>query len=1028
MNPNRAAMVVGGGLAGMQASLLLASMGTQVYLVEKAPAIGGHQPLLDKTFPTDSCGLCFMSPRPAAHCPFVECERDERITVLTRTEVLGLEGEAGSFSARVRQRARGVDPEKCNGCGRCAEACPIAAPSEFGEGLEQRKAIYRPYVQAVPDAYVVDWESCDRCGACPKACPFGAVDLAEQDRELELKIGAIVVATGLKTLDPTLETEYGYGLFPNVVTGVQIERMLSRGGPTGGAIIRPSDGAPARKIAFIQCVGSRDPAAGRGYCSSVCCMYSAKQVRLLEERVPEASVVVFQMDARGVGKGYERYLEATRTVPSVEYRRSAVGAVKQVPATKDLLVLHVGGDGVQRQDRFDLVVLSLGLAPSDGVGELAERLGLAVNRHGFLESDAAQPGRTRVPGVFVAGGSREPMDVADAVAEGAAAAMSAAAVLGVGLGWPEEAAASTPGAGETPALPASALPAGAPPSVGVLLCNCGGGVGDRIDLAGLADRASSWPGVGHVAVVDDLCRGAAVGEFAGLRDHSANRVVVAACARGRVEEPLALAAAEAGFDTALLEPVNLREQCAWVHAGDERAAAKAEALVHMAVEKARLAAPAPRRRFALPPTALVIGGGPAGLTAATELAGQGAEVWVVEREADAGGLGAAGARASQVMLSTAKHLLVGQAQPYCGRGDPSASPQDDRMGAPFHLLSGGEVVRVNGHLGAFRTTVRTGNQEQQIEHSVVVVATGVEDASPNGGLPVQHPAVLTQAQFEASLAGDEAWARAHRRVAMLLCAGAPQTARTYCSRTCCAEAVASAMRLKSLSPDVEVYVLYREMRTYGFAEEQYEAARRAGVVFLRYESHGRPSVVPAGEKLAITVREPRLGRDVELEVDALVLSTGVQPRPNQDLARMLGINLDEDGFFVEANVKSRSTESRRPGVFLAGACQSPRSLADSLLHAKAAAARALSLLRQGGIETPPTVATVNERICSGCGLCVAVCAYGARELDDDRGVSKVVDILCQGCGACAAACPNGATQQGGFAGRQMVAVLDAALS
>ncbi len=427
-------MVVGGGLAGMQASLLLSGIGVQVYLVDRAPAIGGHQPLLDKTFPTDSCGLCFMSPRAAAYCPFVECERNERVSILPSTEVVGLAGQAGDFSVRLLRRARGVDAARCSGCGRCAEVCPVLVRSEFGGGLERRKAIYRPYAQAVPDSYLIDWSSCSRCGECANACPENAIDLQESDAESTLQVGAIILAPGFKPVDAGLKTEYGYGIYPNVVTSVQLERMLSYGGPMGGLARRPSDGRLPEKVAFIQCVGSRDPSRGRGYCSSICCMYTAKQAALLTRRSAGTSATVFQMDLRAFGKGYDGYVKGIRDGGKVEYRRSAVSTVKQVPGTRDLILSFVDGDGAKREETFSMVVLSLGVEPSDGVAQLAATLGVPLNRYGFLSSSPALREQTPLPGVFVAGGGREPMDIADSVAEGAAAAASAARVLGVRIG------------------------------------------------------------------------------------------------------------------------------------------------------------------------------------------------------------------------------------------------------------------------------------------------------------------------------------------------------------------------------------------------------------------------------------------------------------------------------------------------------------------------------------------------------------------------------------------------------------------
>ncbi|HID85957.1 MAG TPA: CoB--CoM heterodisulfide reductase iron-sulfur subunit A family protein, partial [Anaerolineae bacterium] len=423
-----AVLVVGAGIGGMGAALLLAEAGFQVHLLDRAPSIGGSQPLLDRTFPTNSCGLCFMSPLPPAYCPFIECDRHPNIHLLPYAEVEGLEGEPGRFQVTIRQKARYVDPARCDGCGACAAVCPVEVPRELGEGLETRKAIYRPYPQAVPNAFLIDMAACTRCGECLEVCQPGAIDFEQEDELRQLEVGAVLLSPGFAPFDARAKGEFGYGLYPNVLTSFQFERMLSLTSPSGGLPQRPSDGKTPRRIAFIQCVGSRDPAHGRGYCSSVCCMYATKQAMLARERAPESRVTVFYMDMRTFGKGFDRYLERAEGEYGIEYRRSMVSAVKQVPDSQNLRLSYVAEDGRPREEEFDLVVLSLGFVPPAGTDALA-RLGFDLNEHGFCHTDEFSPVETTRPGVFVAGAFREPKDIPDTVAEAAGAAAQVAAFL-----------------------------------------------------------------------------------------------------------------------------------------------------------------------------------------------------------------------------------------------------------------------------------------------------------------------------------------------------------------------------------------------------------------------------------------------------------------------------------------------------------------------------------------------------------------------------------------------------------------------
>ncbi|HEY9074387.1 MAG TPA: CoB--CoM heterodisulfide reductase iron-sulfur subunit A family protein, partial [Desulfobaccales bacterium] len=397
-----AVMVVGGGIAGIQASLDLANAGFYVYLVEKEPAIGGVMPQLDKTFPTNDCSMCIISPKLA------DCANHRNIEILAPAEMIGLDGSAGRFKVKVRQRARYIDPAKCTACGVCAQKCPMKVKDEFNLGLGWRKAAFVRYPQAVPLKYAIDKTHCiyfDKCTcrACEKFCPTGAVNLSEIDTEREVEVGAVILAPGFKPFDAVEKPEYGYGRYPNVLTSLEFERLLSATGPCGGTVKRPSDNAEPKRIAWIQCVGSRDASIGREYCSSICCMQATKQAMIAREHDPGVAATIFFLDLRAQGKGFDRYCERAREVNGVRYLRSMVSRVTQDPRTQNLGIAYVDEEGRVQTEEFDLVILSVGLISHPTTADLADGCGITTNRWGFAESPPFELVATDRPGIFACG-------------------------------------------------------------------------------------------------------------------------------------------------------------------------------------------------------------------------------------------------------------------------------------------------------------------------------------------------------------------------------------------------------------------------------------------------------------------------------------------------------------------------------------------------------------------------------------------------------------------------------------------------
>ncbi|MDI6710773.1 MAG: CoB--CoM heterodisulfide reductase iron-sulfur subunit A family protein [Bacillota bacterium] len=993
-----AAMVIGAGVGGIQAALDLGDAGLKVYLVERQPAIGGRMAQLDKTFPTNDCSMCTLAPR------LVDCDRHPNITVLTDTEVRSVRGEVGNFKVRLRRRARYVDIEKCKGCGDCEAACPIEVVDEFDEGLSRRKAIFRPYAQAVPNAFAIDITHCPECEECTQACSAGAIDPFMWDTEVELSVGALIVSPGYDLFDPRQRPEFGYGQYPNVVTSLQFERMLSASGPTGGHLVRPSNGREPRRIAFIQCVGSRDVAGGQEYCSAVCCMYTAKQAVVAAEHLPEVETAVFCADVRAFGKGFEGYYRRALE-QGVRYVRSLISTVKEAPHSRNLLLRYHAPGGGYVEEEFDLVVLALGLRPAAGVRELARAAGFALNEYGFAETWELFPGLTSRPGVFAGGVLTGPKDIPETVVEASAAAANVSRLLAPARGsltarkvYPPERDVSRE-----------------EPRIGVFVCHCGLNIGSVVDVPELVRRAAGLPGVVWTEEFLFACSQDSIGRIAErVREQDLNRVVVASCTP-RTHAPLFQSGLrEAGLNPSLYEHVNLREHVAWVHRQEpERATEKGWDLVRMAVGKARLLKPVTTRFTPVEPRALVVGGGAAGMTAALALADQGFPVTLVERDQLLGG-----------NLLRLARTLAG--------GDPQALLFDLTARVERHpgieVLTGSTVDAVGGYTGRFRTLVRQGDMVREITHGVAILATGAAEYRPRGEyLYGAHPGVITQTELEGRLNAGRV--RGVGRVVMIQCVGSRDGERPYCSRVCCGQAVKNALHLKELSPRIGVVVLYRDMRTYGFQERYYRRAREKGVLFIRYDSDRMPSVAEGGDgKLVVRAYDPVLEAELALDADLVVLGTGVVPRPDaQELARLFRVPLTPEGFFAEAHAKLRPVDFPTEGLYLCGMAHAPKTLSESISQAQAAAMRAVTLLARGELESERNIVTVDPERCTGCGICVPVCPYGAREVDRERGISVVHEVLCRGCGSCVAACPSGACQQQGFEDGQIFAMIDAAL-
>lgn len=996
-------LIIGAGISGMGSAQLLAQMGYKVYLLDSAPGIGGSMHLLDRTFPTDSCGLCIMLPDQPSYCPTLECGMNPNIEILSCAEVESLEGEAGDFRARVKHRPRYVDIERCNNCGLCVEVCPVERPDDYEGLLHKAKAIYRPPTRAVPDAYVIDMDYCTRCGKCVEVCPTEAIDLEMAERRSEIEVGAVILSPGYQAFDARLQGEFGYGHYDNVLTSIEFERMVSLAGSTQAHLVRPSDEAAPRRVAFIQCVGSRDES--HPYCSSVCCMYTAKQLAAAKEIAPDLDATVFFMDIRTVGKGYERYFNRVEALPGVKYRRCMVSSIKEVPQTRDLRVAFVGEDGALREEDFGMVVLAVGLAPPEGFKALASKLGVELNEFGFCATDRFAPHETTRPGVFVGGAFREPKDIPETVVESAGVLSSVFRVSGFGLNSKLETPNSKLNQAERDVSDEE-------PRTGVFICTCRGQVSEVVDVEAVAEYAGQLSDVASAQVVEDACGTDLAVIQKAIEEQGVNRVVIAGCSQRLYQPEFAALMRQTGLSPHLLERADIREGVAWVHRDlPQQATAKAQAAVEMAVTKSTLQYPISSIQSPISKRGLVIGGGLAGLTAALELAELGFGVDLVEREAELGGV-----------LRTAHYTLEG------GKPQELLGSLIEQVGANelVKLYLNTELRELRGTKGNFLTTLALPDgSDQVLEHGAIIVATGAQPATTTEYLYGQHDSVLTQKELEAQISNTQYPISNIQTVVMIQCVGSRDENRPYCSRVCCSHAIKNALKLKELNPEASVYVLYREVRTYGFHELYYREARDKGVIFIRYELPDKPRVEAAGDGLRVSLREPILGQEITLDADLLVLSTGIAPHDNAALSQVLGVPLDEDGFFQEAHPKMRPLDFLKEGVFLCGLAHSPRFIDEAICQAKGAAVRAAALLSLPHLESKDTLVQVNARLCSFCGLCVEACPYEARYLDYDERVARVIEVLCKGCGVCAMVCPNKATAQVAFEPKQMLMAVDA---
>jgi len=870
--------------------------------------------------------------------------------------------------------------------------------------------------QAMKEALrCVDCSICSECKACESTCQSKAIRHEQVDEIVEIPVSSVILANGYDT-SRDIPGELDYGKFKDVVTSMEYERILSASGPYKGHVQRPSDGREPSRIAFVQCVGSRDTKCDAEYCSAVCCMYAVKEAIITKEHLPTVKDInIFYMDIRAYGKDFDKYIDSAKNKYGIGFIKSRVSSVEENPDNGRLIIKYCDENGNAVSDEYDMVVLSVGLTPKQEVKSLFGRAGIKTDKYGFCWVNEMEPPKTSKYGVSACGVSAGPKDIPETVVEASAAASEAskiACAVDVSLKDYRSFFAEEE---ETEIRDVSKEPI----RIGVFVCHCGVNIGGYLSVKDVVEYARNLPFVEYATDNLYTCSVDAQKVIAEkMKEYNLNRVVVASCTP-RTHEPLFQSVlVKAGLNPYLFAMANIRDQCSWVHMDRyEDATEKAKDLVKMAVARVTFARQLTRQKIEVNKSALVIGGGMAGIAAALEIAGMGFKTYLVEKTGKLGG------NAAKLGFSPTGRMYDNYIGEYIEK--VTGNPQ-------IEVFLNTEIKDIDGYVGKYTTILKTGAEEKEIHHGVVIVATGAREHKPSEYLYGSSSRVITQMELEKLLKEGKLDTAGIRNVVMIQCVGSRNEERPYCSRVCCNQAIKNANILKEMDSGINVTVLYRDIRSYGLNEINYRAARKAGVQFIGYEPDRKPEVSENDGRLVIKVYEPILGENIEMEADLLVLSSAIEPdtAQNKVIAQMLKVPLNQDGFFLEAHAKLRPVDFATDGVYLCGLAHAPKNLKESITQGKAAAARAATVISKDTLETEGTIAQVNESLCAGCGACEKVCAYKAISVQDikkrDATVRKAVvnAALCKGCGTCSATCRCGAVDVNGFSDRQVISEIE----
>ena len=916
----------------------------------------------------------------------------------------------------MTKKPRYILEDKCTGCTTCVEYCPAQYPDPYNQEISKNKAVHIYFAQAIPLITYID-ESClylkeKKCRICEGVCQNKAIDLNQTPEKKELRVGAIILSTGMEPFDPSVKREYHYGDFANIVTSMDYERLLSSTGPYQGEILRASDKKHPHKIAWIQCVGSRRVTQGdNSYCSAVCCTYTQKQVILTKEHYADADCTVFHNDIRSYGKDFERYYDRAANLPNVRFIRSYVSIVREDPETKNVVIRYATNDEGVKEEEFDLVVLSVGLNPPIDAQSLASKFGVQLNDHRFCQTSPVNPMATNRKGIFVTGAFQGPVDIPESVFSASGAGSQVGELLNYRRGdlsqereYPPERDVSQE-----------------EPKIGVFVCHCGANIGRIVNVPEVVEYCKTLPNVVHAQEQLFSCATNSAKQITDVtREMGLNRVIVAACSPRTLEPLFRDTVREAGINQYYFEMANIREHNSWVHSKEkDEATQKAKDIIRMSVARARRLAPLQEFDLGVNKAALVLGGGVAGMNCALSIANQGHQVHLVEKSSELGGV-ARKIHFTSYGLDMQEYLRDLIAKVY--------------KHPLIHVYHDATITEATGYVGNFVTSVRSDKGLTQIKHGAAVIAIGADLYKPSEYLYGQDERVLTQLELEERIAQQDEKITNASSLVMIQCVGCRNEERNYCSRICCSVSVKHALKLKEINPDMDIYILFRDMRTYGYNEDYYREASNKDVKFIRYEPDDKPEVEPGESEdgrpvLKVTVTDFVLGKKLVLDADVISLAAAVVPSAStNDVAGLFKVTLNPDGFFKEAHVKLRPVDFATDGVYVCGAAHYPKFLPETVNQSFGAAGRALTLLSRDVVVASGAVCDVDESKCVSCGACITACTYGAIDFYETAmgRKARVNPVLCKGDGVCNAKCPTNAIQLKHFTDEEIISEIDVA--